>query len=147
MNDKFKILAIDRDVADREEAIRVCADALEEAGYVDSRFAQAVLDREKEFPTGIASIKPVAIPHCKHDGIANDSICMLRTAVPVSFHRMEDPDETVEVHIIFCLAIKDSKEHLKVLQQLVALISNEEMLGKLESAPVEELKTQLETSL
>lgn len=147
MSDKFKILAIDQDVTNREEAIQACADTLEKAGYVDSQFAQAVLDREKEFPTGIASIKPVAIPHCKHEGIANDSICMLRTTTPVSFHRMEDPDESVSVHIIFCLAIKDSKEHLKVLQQLVALISNKEMLDKLETAPVEELKTQLEASL
>ncbi|MDD4370365.1 MAG: PTS sugar transporter subunit IIA [Anaerostipes sp.] len=147
MNNKFKVIAIEKKVTTSEEAIKVCGATLEEAGLVDTEFVNACLTREKEFPTGIASIKPVAIPHCKHDGIKQNSICLLRTETPVEFYRMEDPEETVKVNLIFNLAIKDSKEHLEVLQQLIQLISNEAMVEELMAVKEENLSQKLELYL
>ena len=49
--------------ADAEEAIRlICGRAMENA-CIEPEFITAILEREKEFPTGLPTAVPVAIPH------------------------------------------------------------------------------------
>ncbi len=41
-------------------------------------FMNACIEREKEYPTGLPSEVPVAIPHSKVEGIKDNCVCFLR---------------------------------------------------------------------
>ena len=87
-------LAIEGEAKDWEEAIRLCGQAIADAGYADETFMNACIEREKEYPTGLPSEVPVAIPHSKVEGIKDNCVCFLRLKNPVTFYRM-DSDEDV----------------------------------------------------
>lgn len=88
-------VALQGSASTSEEAIRICAEALEDNGCVTKKFADDCLNREKEYPTGICCEKPVALPHCQSDAIIRDALCYLRLDKPVSFYRMDDAEDTV----------------------------------------------------
>lgn len=114
--------------SDRIEAIGMCGKALYDAGYVADTFAKKCQEREREFPTGLPTEYPVAIPHCKDDGITENAICFLKLDTPVCFFRMDDDEEQIETDMIFNMAIKDPNEHLDALQNLMGFFSDEENL-------------------
>lgn len=125
-NNKF--IAIDGEAKDWEEAIRLCGKALVEKGYVDQTFVDGCVEREKEYPTGLPSAIPVAIPHVQSDGIRENSICILRLKNPVIFYRMDSCDEYIKIEMVFNLAIKNTNEHLEYLQKLMGFVMDKEKL-------------------
>ena len=58
-------LAIEGEAKDWEEAIRLCGQAIADAGYADETFMNACIEREKEYPTGLPIEVRVAIRHSK----------------------------------------------------------------------------------
>ena len=64
---KEKVIALEGRAEDREEAIRLCGQALCRAGIAEDAFAEGCVRREREYPTGICTDIPVAIPHCERD--------------------------------------------------------------------------------
>ena len=61
---KEKLIFIDVEAKDREEAIGKMAKELYKKGYVKESYINAILDREKVFPTGLPTEEVgVAIPH------------------------------------------------------------------------------------
>ncbi|MCL2588045.1 MAG: PTS sugar transporter subunit IIA [Oscillospiraceae bacterium] len=124
-----KYIGIERDtVKDWTEAIRLCGEVLIEQGYADESFISGCLDRETEYPTGLPSAVPVAIPHCQCEGIKESSICILRLQKPVKFYRMDNSEAYVETKLIFNLAIKGSDAQLHYLQKLMAFVMDEEKM-------------------
>lgn len=121
-------LVIEGDAADSSAAITLCANALQKQGLVGPLFGQKCIDREKEYPTGLPTEIPVAIPHCKDEETKGNSICFLKLRHPVTFHRMDDDRETIETRFIFNLAIADATEHLGVLQNLMGFLGDAEKL-------------------
>lgn len=106
-------LAIEGEAKDWEEAISLCGQAIAKAGYADKTFMKACIEREKEYPTGLPSEVPVAIPHSKVDGIKDNCVCFLRLKNPVRFYRMDSDEESIETTAVFNLAIKDGDQHLE----------------------------------
>ena len=121
-------LVIHGTASNSEEAIRLCGSALYKAGIVKENFADLCVEREKEFPTGLPTEIPTAIPHVKDDGIKENAICFLKLDKPVTFSRMDDDTATVETDMIFNLAIKDPNEHLTVLQNMMIFLNDSEVL-------------------
>jgi len=135
-----KYVGIEQDkVSDAAEAIRLCGEALVAKGYTDETFITGCINREAEFPTGLPSAVPVAIPHCQCDGIKESSICVLRLSEPVKFYRMDDASEFVETKLIFNLAIKGSDAQLTFLQKLMGFIMDEEKARALLDGSVEDM--------
>ena len=112
------------------EAIGLCGKKLHEAGVVADTFAAKCQKREKDFPTGLPTEYPVAIPHCKDDGISENAICFLKLDKPVVFYRMDDDEQYIETDMVFNMAIKDPNEHLEALQNLMGFLSDSENLEK-----------------
>ena len=50
-----------------EAVIRTLCDKAMENSCIEPTFVQAILEREKEYPTGLPTVIPLAIPHI-HDG-------------------------------------------------------------------------------
>ena len=98
-------LAIEGEAKDWEEAIRLCGQAIADAGYADETFMNACIEREKEYPTGLPSEVPVAIPHSKVEGIKDNCVCFLRLKNPVTFYRMDSDEESIETTAVFNLSL------------------------------------------
>ena len=75
----------------KEEVIYLLADALERQGFVKDTYKDAILAREKEYPTGLPSTSPVvAIPHADNNLVNTTSIAVAALKSPVKFHNMEE---------------------------------------------------------
>lgn len=131
-------LAIEGCAVNAEEAIRLCGKALQDADCVEDDFVQGCIQREKEYPTGICSEIPVAIPHCQSDRIHRNAVCYLRLEKPVEFYRMDDDEETISTRHILNLAIGGG-DHLKFLQELMGILQDEKLLEQLAELPIEQV--------
>lgn len=128
MEYKNYYLAIEGDAQNWEEAIMLCGKAIAQAGFADESFMRACIEREKEYPTGLPSEVPVAIPHSKVDGIKDNCVCFLRLKRPVIFQRMDSDEESIETKAVFNLAIKDGDQHLEFLQTLMQAVMDKEIV-------------------
>ena len=139
-------LAIEGTAATAQDAIQRCGDALMDAGCVTADFARNCIDREVDFPTGICTEIPVALPHCKSEAILRSALCYLRLDAPVVFRRMDDDELTVETRHIFNLAIAPG-DHLEFLSKTMQLLADPQVLESFESMTIDEVAAYLKEHL
>ena len=120
----------------KENLIVNLSNILEEKGFVRKGFANAVLEREKEFPTGLpTNILKVAIPHAIDTSfVETPSIVIARLNSPVTFGEMGSLENTVEVDMVLLLAVKGDKSQLEILQRLLGVFCEEEQMLRLKAA-------------
>ena len=97
-----------------------------EKGYVKDGFFQALVEREKSFPTGLpmeGDIK-AAIPHADPAYVIKPAVAVGVLKNPVAFGEMGSSDRMVMCKLIFVLALKDSKNHLDLLRNLMDFFVN-----------------------
>lgn len=119
----------------RDDAIRGLAGLLTTGGYVHDTFAQAVLEREKVFPTGLPT-QPVgiAIPHTDAEHVRRPAMAVGVLAQPVPFEEMGSQGSQVDVSLIVVLAIPDPKAIMTVLRQLAGTFQNRDFLVGLQAS-------------
>lgn len=139
-----RYLVIHGSADNREEAIRLCGDALYKAGIVSRQFSDLCIKRELEYPTGLPTEIPTAIPHAKDEEITESGICFLKLDKPVSFQRMDDDTQYVSTDMIFNLAIKDPNEHLNALQNMMTFLNDSDALQKCNMLSDDELVDYLQ---
>lgn len=107
------------------------ADMLCEQGYVKDTYRSALLEREKNFPTGL-DVQGInaAIPHCDVQYVNEGALCVGILKTPVTWHRMEDAAATTEVGIVVMLALTDPTSHLTVLRSVIKLIQDQELIAR-----------------
>lgn len=122
-----EIIALGRHADGRAAVIEDLGELMTRRGYIDPAYTASVLEREKEYPTGIALANGgIAIPHASPDGnVRKNGIAVLQLERPVCFHSMENAEDTVEAQIVFMMALKDSEEHLAILQKLFGMFQSE----------------------
>ncbi len=112
------MVGVDADSA--ESAIRAVAARLLQLGYVRETFADAVLEREASFPTGLPTGDvPVAIPHADAAHCLLPAVAVAVLQRPVGFREMGNPDRLLEVRILFVLSVPDPSRQASYLQRLV----------------------------
>lgn len=133
-----------------KEVIESLANRLHEKEYVKDSFIQAVLDREKVFPTGlqIGEIN-VAIPHAEPEHVNQACIGICSLKEPVLFSRMDDDSQKVPVKLVLMLALSEAHSHMEVLSRIIRSISDEKFVKELSEAPdsaraVQLLKARME---
>lgn len=105
------------------EAITILGKLLNTAGYVKDTFIESVIEREKEFATGLPLGRVnVALPHTDSIHVNRQGIAVGVFKEPVEFHVMGDPEKLVPVSIVFLLAIKEDSDQVRVLQGVVDII-------------------------
>ncbi len=147
---KEEIVKCPLDAESAQDAIQKLGKLLLEAGYIKAEYIEAVMEREKNFPTGIALAgAAIAIPHATPAGnVLKDGIAAARLANKVEFHSMEDPDDTVEAELVFMLSVKDPGQHLDVLNALFTTFQNEDVVDKLiKSNKAQDIYTILKDNL
>ena len=120
------------DAKDSTEVISYLADKLYENGYVKETYKNAVIEREKEFPTGLFMPNgTLAIPHTESEHVINGAIAVARLNGEVEFRYMGDPSEIVRTKLVFMLAIDDPSEQVPTLSELMSKFSDEEIIESL----------------
>ena len=122
-------------VDNKEQLFDQLSDALQEKDIVKAGFAQALKDREMDFPTGLPVKHGVAIPHTDGSLVNDDQLIFATLTKPVVFNEMGGEDEdTIDVSVIVMLAVKDGPKHLDVLQKLIESIQKEGFIDSLVDA-------------
>ena len=118
---------IDFEVADKKELIEKISLFLETKGFVLPGYADQVLAREEEYPTGLpTNVMKVAIPHSiENDKIVKPSIVIARLKSPVEFNEMGSFENKVMVDFVVLLAVKGDKSQLVILPKLIGIFSDE----------------------
>lgn len=101
-------------------------------GYVDENYLEAIIEREKEFPTGVCTeTSCVAIPHVEADYVKKSVIVVSQLTHPIPWGNMENENEKVPVKIVFNLVLTKQEKHIEVLQQVVQLIQDDDLMNEL----------------
>jgi PTS system galactitol-specific IIA component len=123
---------------DHFQALKHIGDAMLNAGVVKNTYPQALLDREKDYPTGIAlEGYSIAIPHCSADNAITPAIYLIRPNAPVPFDQADDTG-IVNAQLIIALIVTDPKDQLVLLKNLFTNIQNPEFFYALLNAEDEE---------
>lgn len=111
------------------------AGVLFESGYVRESYAQAIVDREASYPTGLEfGEHSIAMPHCDIQHVNSPAICMAVLKKPVAWHRMDDPESTCNAELVIMLALNEAHAHLEMLQKVVALLQNQDLVAEIVSS-------------
>ncbi|MHC1735465.1 MAG: PTS sugar transporter subunit IIA [Erysipelotrichaceae bacterium] len=139
-----KLMVLDLEASTVTEVLTRLSNRLIAEGYVKESFTQAILERETEFSTGLPGLgRGVAIPHADPEHVNASVIAVGILRNPVQFKMMGNHDETIEVEVVFMLALKESHSHMSVLQSLMDVIQNESLLKQIKEAATQDTLLQL----
>lgn len=97
-------------------------DHLCKKGTVKDTYCQTVLEKEKNFSTGLnTGGTNIAVPHA--------GVCHVNTACPcvavlnplIDFRAMDKPNDTVSASLVVVLMLTEPHGHLEMLQEVVEL--------------------------
>lgn len=119
-------------VTTKEEVFEQMATRLLAEELVTVNYLEGVKEREVIFPTGLPTFPyGVAIPHTDGDRVIEPQIGFASLKEPVNFRVMGSETETIDVKIIFMLALKKADDQLEILQKLIDLLQAEESVKRL----------------
>lgn len=131
------------DFNNKEELFKAATQYLVENNYVNPEFEEALLIREADFPTGLPTEPPVAIPHTDGTFVKNDTILCILNNKEIEFNEMGgDEEDVVKPTVFFMLVLGEGKTHLNQLQNLIEKIQGGELVNQVLSSTS---KSELET--
>ncbi|MFF2449429.1 PTS sugar transporter subunit IIA [Neobacillus sp. NPDC058068] len=126
------LVFLDKEYKDYEDLLSDIMNTLVSKHYVEREFEGALLEREKEFPTGLQlDGYAVAIPHGGSQYVLKDFISLVTLKNPIRMNRMDNPEEALEVDILFMIGFSKSETHLQCLKQLMGLIQDPKVIEDL----------------
>lgn len=122
-------------VQNNEEIIRKLGELLYKNKYVKDTYVQAVLDREKEFPTGLQTTTVgFAIPHSKAKHVRKSTVAVATLNSPVMFKAMDNPEVDIPVSVVMMLAISDPEMVIDTLTKVISILEYEATIEKIINA-------------
>lgn len=118
-------------VDDPDGALRLMARTAVELGYALPSLPDALLDRERMYPTGLPTPLPCAIPHADARHILAPGIGLLVPRVPLDFGEMGSKDRRVAARLVVLLLVDDPQQHVGLLSTLVRRLQDPELEGRL----------------
>ncbi|CAM4089754.1 PTS sugar transporter subunit IIA [Paenibacillus alkaliterrae] len=124
----------------KEEVIETLSNLLVSKGLVKDTYLSGILEREQQSPTGLRTKSVgVAIPHTQPEHVNSNSFAVGVLEKPVIFADMLDPSVTVEVRIVFLLALTESSKHIDIMKKVMGLFKVESTLHNLLTLSQEQL--------
>jgi PTS system galactitol-specific IIA component len=126
------LIAFDLQAKDAKEVIDLLSGSMYAQGLVSAEYGAQTWTRELEHPTGLPT-KPfcIAFPHADAQGVHRSALGVAVMHQPVKFQNMADPDESLDVELIFMLANRDPEEQIQTLRNLAVLFGQPEKLVEL----------------
>ncbi len=98
-------------------------------GCVEPSYLNALIAREENNPTAMQLEKiGVAIPHVDVEHVTQEKLVVVTCPEGIEFKQAEDPDDTMKVHIIFFLLLKEKDAHIEFLMKLIGLFRQTEKM-------------------
>jgi len=118
---------------DSSEIIRKLGQKLYETGYVKESFIDAAIDRENRLPTGLplGGGFNAAIPHTDIEHVKSPALALATLKTPIPFRNMAIPAETVEVSLVFLLALEQPKAQIAMLQEIAGVLQAPDVVSAL----------------
>lgn len=115
-----------------EDVMKSLGQKLIDEGYTKESYIDALITREKDFPTGLdIDGLGVAIPHTDVSHVNKAGIAIGVLKKPVTFIQMGSDDEEIGVKLVFMLAVTDPNAHIDELQRIIEIIQDKDVLEKL----------------
>ncbi|EHI69128.1 PTS sugar transporter subunit IIA [Streptococcus ictaluri] len=131
MDEELVFLQVEKN-KDQTEVLRTLAKALFDKGFVKEGFSQAVIEREKSFPTGLQfEGYGIAIPHTDSYYVNQTQLAVMTLKEPVYFTQMATQEEKGAVRIVIMLAIKEAHGQLDMLQKLIGLCQDSDLVQEM----------------
>jgi PTS system galactitol-specific IIA component len=126
------LIAFDLQAMNAKEVIDLLSGSMYAQGLVSAEYGAQTWTRELEHPTGLPT-KPfcIAFPHADAQGVNRSALGVAVMHQPVKFQNMADPDESLDVELIFMLANRDPEEQIQTLRNLAVLFGQPEKLVEL----------------
>lgn len=126
------LIAFDLQAKDAREVIDLLAGEMYAHGLVSADYGAKTWARELDHPTGLPT-KPfcIAFPHADAEGVARSALGVAVMREPVTFQNMADPEEDLEVMLVFMLANRDPEEQIQTLRNLAVLFGQPDKLVEL----------------
>jgi fructose-specific phosphotransferase system IIA component len=131
-----KVVKFDLDVSDKKQAIKEVTKIMFDAGKINDivKFEEAILEREKNFPTGIGY--GLAIPHCISDSVNEVSFSFIKLKNEIEWGSLDD--KNINIIIMLTAKMGNDSEHLKLLSKLATLLMDDEFRENLFKSNCEE---------
>ncbi|NPV70094.1 MAG: PTS sugar transporter subunit IIA [Firmicutes bacterium] len=115
-----------------EEVVRLLARVLLLKGFVRETYVNAVISREREYPTGLeAGEINVAVPHADAGHVVRTSLCVGVLGRPVRFSRMDEPAKSTDVTVVFLLAVAEPEQQVEALRKVMDVIHDQGVLKEI----------------
>jgi galactitol PTS system EIIA component len=126
------LVFLNKEYKDYEDLLFHITETLVSKNYAEKEFKEALIIREKEFPTGLQlDGYAVAIPHGGSQYVKQDFISVVTLRNPIFMNRMDDPEESLAIDILFILGFSGSETHLEGLKELMGVIQNPKVIEEL----------------
>ncbi|MBP9479048.1 MAG: PTS sugar transporter subunit IIA [Sebaldella sp.] len=120
---------------DKDELLRYMGEKLLIKNIVKGTYPEAVVMREKEFPTGISSKNiGIAIPHTVAEHVNEPKVAISILKKPIEFQMMGEPNVKVQVSLVIMIAINNPDLQIDFLQKLVSIIEDHDLLLQIKNA-------------
>lgn len=127
-----RLIFFNRTESSWEGLLKMVGEAFVESGAAKSGYPQALVDREKDFPTGLdAGVFGIAIPHTESSWVCRNTLGILVLKEAVGFIKMGTEKETIPVMLIFILAVKPGSDHIKRLKRIMAILQDQMLLKRI----------------
>ena len=127
--------------SDNIEVLQLMGDAMIQEG-----FTEAVLKREKDYPTGLdVNGIGVAIPHTDAEHVKKEGLSIAVLNPPIEFDAMGEEDCRIPVKIVIMFTVAGKDKHIDRLLQVLDMIKDEEILqGLLDAKNKKEIRTVIQ---
>ncbi len=130
-----KVISVGLQADDCYDALRQMSAMLYQAGYVKESYQEAIISRERIFPTGLPTGGVgVAIPHADACHVKASMIAVGILENPVRFKNITNAEVEENVKIIFMMAMNNSERQVKLLSAFMANLQDQKLLQQLTRA-------------
>lgn len=138
---KPELIDLNMQVIDQTDFFNQVSDRLFHQKVVEDTFKDAITEREKNYPTGLQLENfSVAIPHTDVVHVKEAFVSVNRLSESIVFYQMGTDDVLVPVKDILVLGIKDPKNQVGVLSELMGAFADPTFIEKYQKATtVEEI--------
>ena len=123
-----ELVFLDFEAQDVSDFFDKLAASLQERGYVKESWKEAILEREKNYPTGLEceAIK-VALPHVDPEHINKAYIALIKPKKPITFDGMAGMDPVDTELIVNLGLLAHEEDQVAVLQAFLGIFMDEEV--------------------
>ncbi|KKB74496.1 MULTISPECIES: PTS sugar transporter subunit IIA [Bacillus] len=114
------------------ELLETIGFALKELGYVEDTFTDAIIERERKYPTGLALEDcNIGLPHTDREHVKQAFIAVVKNGRKLPFIHMGTEDRQVDIDCFFVLGVTDPEKQVEILQTLMEKFDDAQFVRRL----------------